>query len=106
MQSTTDITMQVGSVRRFNGTLCVSSESDCLFRHAESKQSIEVIDSGFFDDLLDNVPCRIGGPLLYDDDASIVGTLERINDRLALVRVSEILVRRENNSHQFTRDFD
>lgn len=104
MQSATESTMQVGNVCRYNGTLCVSSESDCLFRPAESKQPIEIIDSGFYDDLLDNVPCRIGGPLLYDDDASIVGTLERINDRLALVRVTEVEVRREGKNHQFTRD--
>lgn len=103
MQSITESPLQVGSVCRFNGTLCVSSESDCVFRHTESKQAIEIIDSGFWDDLLDNVPCRIGGPLLYDDDASIVGSLERINDRVALVRVTELVVRRADKSYQFTR---
>jgi len=103
MQSFTNNTSQSGSVSQLHGTLCVRSESECFFRLNEGNNPVEIVDKEFYEELLDNVPCRIGGALLYDDVASIVGTLEHIGDRLVLVHIAEVIVSRGDRTFQFSR---
>jgi hypothetical protein len=86
-----------------DGVLVVEGDESYLIVDPEnSKIRVTVRDAGFLNRMLDNVPCYVGGQYLYQDNATLHGTLGIVGEnQLELRDIKSVRVSRETETFEF-----
>ena len=83
------------------GTLKLGNEAWLVLRDDVGEHELPIRDPTVEHRLLHNVPCWVGGPLIYNDDVALIGRLEIEDGRLVVANVVSAQVRRNDETYEF-----
>lgn len=89
--------------QNYKGTLFVTGDNNCwisIQKENNENEKIEIACDNLVDKLLDNVPCRLGGNYLYEEQSEISATLMQDGDKTVFGNLDRIRIVREDEEFE------